>query len=270
MHPPAYGEINGTYEKKVPCARVAWPAHRFARALSSERLEHHQKHDADHEEGRYLIDDPEKLLGIRPLIGGKGLDPAGEKPVHRRQGQDQSKLGIEPVLRPKPALVQGQAETEEPRREHGRVDDRPQQPALHDLEGLRLHRARLGHKVVHEQARQIEHAGHPGDHRNDVEGFDPVVQVMRRQPHRTRSIMRSTWAIGVSGTMPCPRLKMKGMSRNPARTSSTARSRAAPPETSINGSRFPCTAARPSMHSRANFRSTVQSRLTALTATSLT
>jgi hypothetical protein len=53
--------------------------------------------------------------------------------------------------------------------------------------------------VIDEQPRQIEHARHPGDDRDDVQGFEPEIH---GYPPRTRLSMRSTFAIGVSGKMP--------------------------------------------------------------------
>src|SRR6185437_11468747 len=52
----------------------------------------------------------------------------------------------------------------------------------------------------------------------------------------------STWAIGVSGRMPWPRLKICGLPFMAVRISSTARSSAAPPAIRVMGSRLPCTA----------------------------
>src|SRR5690606_3005164 len=99
--------------------------------------------------------------------------------------------------------------------------------------------------VVNEQARQIEDTGHPGDHRDDVDGDEPGIEAGHAEPPclRTRATRRSTCAIGVCGTMPWPRLKMK---RSPASRSmirSTALSRASPPATRIIGSRLPWTTA---------------------------
>src|SRR5258706_11000488 len=56
-----------------------------------------------------------------------------------------------------------------------------------------------------------------------------------------RAMSRSTFATGVSGRMPWPRLKMKARPRVWLRMSSTARSSASPPAISTMGSRLPWT-----------------------------
>ena len=61
---------------------------------------------------------------------------------------------------------------------------------------------------------------------------------------RTRATSRSTWAIGVSGRMPWPRLKIWARPAKPSSTRSTPSSSARPPATSASGSRLPCSASR--------------------------
>ena len=149
-----------------------------------------------------------------------------------------------------------------------------QQPALHDLEGFRLLGARLRLAVIDEQPRQIEHAGHPGDHRDDVERLEPVVQhptadSCRVHLPRIAPACCSTWAIGVSGRMPCPRLKMKGRREGVQhRIDLPIERRAAGDQhqrIEIALHRRP----RLWIRSRANPRSTIQSSPTASTGTSL-
>ncbi len=60
----------------------------------------------------------------------------------------------------------------------------------------------------------------------------------------TRPTSRSTWAIGVSGKMPWPRLKIKGAAAEPFQDFARPRNRARRrPASSARGSRLPCTGA---------------------------
>src|SRR3981081_4678519 len=68
-----------------------------------------------------------------------------------------------------------QIEPAEPGHAHRRIDDRFQQPVFHHLESLGLLRSGLGLAMIDEQPRQIEHAGHPGDDPDHMQGFDPFV-----------------------------------------------------------------------------------------------
>src|SRR5271156_717310 len=72
---------------------------------------------------------------------------------------------------------------------------------------------------------------------------------------RTRRIICSTWAIGVSGRIPGPRLKTCAFETKPERARSTPAPRAAPPATSASRSRLPCEANVPGNSARAAFGS---------------
>ena len=69
-----------------------------------------------------------------------------------------------------------------PGRDHRRVDDLLQQAPLHHLEALALGRTGPQLAVVDIEPRQIEHAGHPGDHRDDVERLGPRDRATARNP----------------------------------------------------------------------------------------
>src|SRR5271165_3600102 len=77
---------------------------------------------------------------------------------------------------------------------------------------------------------------------------------------RTRAIIRSTWATGVSGRMPWPRLKMCALDPKPWSTRSIPSSSAAPPATRASGSRLPCSARSPGKAATAAAGSTAVSR----------
>src|SRR5579872_2135076 len=84
LHLPAFGEMPPTYENNARCARVS------ARGNSlfgdrSERLHHHQDHDGDHEDSRYLIDYTIKFLTVLIFVGGKVFHPTHKQSVHGRK-----------------------------------------------------------------------------------------------------------------------------------------------------------------------------------------
>src|SRR5579859_1283280 len=86
---------------------------------------------------------------------------------------------------------------------------------------------------------------------------------------RSLSINAATCSGGVSGTMPWPRLKMKGTPLVTSRIWSTARSSAAPPLTSRIGSRLPCRVKRGDSFSTAQDNFCEESRLMPSTPVSL-
>src|SRR5258705_7020408 len=63
-------------------------------------------------------------------------------------------------------------------------------------------------------------------------------------PLLTRATNCATCASGVSGRIPWPRLKMKGVPWVALKIPSTARSKASPPAINTMGSRLPCTTVR--------------------------
>src|SRR5262249_59622931 len=93
---------------------------------------------------------------------------------------------------------------------------------------------------------------HQSFSRHDVQGLKPEQHPPRPQSktlhqrhRRTRSTSLATFAGDVSGTIPCPRLKMNGFGESAVRISSTRRSITSPPTANKSGSRLPCTTARP-------------------------
>src|SRR5712671_5554064 len=201
-------------------------------SLLSKRLDHHQDHDTDHQYGRYLIDYSVEFLIVLILIEIEFAYPSDKKSMDRRHGQHQNYFGVEPARHVKPP-IKGEPETQNPTCHHGGIDDDPQKPLLHHLESLRLLGTGLGSAMIDKQARQVEHTGHPGNDRDDVQGLEPRIEARRLQPdqngqpHRngdkprdgsysgscsgthgaapyplTRCRTRSTWSIGVSGTVP--------------------------------------------------------------------
>src|SRR5690348_631381 len=101
--------------------------------------------------------------------------------------------------------------------------------------------------MIDVEPRKQEQPGHPEDDEGHVGGLDPwVSQAKEAGPvaHFSPFTMLSscsTCAIGVSGMMPCPRLKMCGRSANASRIRLTALVIALPPAIKASGSRLPCT-----------------------------
>src|SRR3546814_9508126 len=73
--------------------------------------------------------------------------------------------------------------------------------------------------MINKEARHHEQARHQKDDEDHMRRLDPqhrrpqktrpVHSALTLYPPRTRPIICSTWAIGVSGTMPWPRLKIR-------------------------------------------------------------
>ena len=141
---------------------------------------------SDHQDGRYFVDNSIEFL--RMPVAGRRRNPGRSATACRAPPTSPAPARAWRAARARRTSRRSQAshKPEHPGRDHRRIDDRPQQPALHHLEGFRLPRARLGLAVIDEQPRQIEHAGHPGDDRDDVQGLHPLrtwrVSVLPAQP----------------------------------------------------------------------------------------
>src|SRR5271166_5227290 len=159
-------------------------------AAHSKRFQHHENNDQDHQRCRYLIDYTIECLRMAVAVSGKIFYPPGEKPMQGGQYDHQRELCLQPSRREPPVVrigpQPGKPKAKHPRRDHRRVDDGTEKPALHHLERFRLYRSLPGRAVIDKQAGQIEHSGHPGDHRNDVECFDPPVNVHAGSPRSTQ------------------------------------------------------------------------------------
>src|SRR5215216_1344636 len=181
MHPPTFGEMSERYEKTGFRARGPSPAPPWLppeKIGPSEWLYDGKDHDADHQDGRHFVNHAVITLAVPVLIGRKVAHISRQHAVEARQQQDQHELGLHP-----PCVDEAVRPDEPypgcPRYDHRWVDDLREQPMLHHLERLRLLRATLGATVVNEQPRQIKHAGHPRDHRHDVQGQDPRIKSLR-------------------------------------------------------------------------------------------
>ena len=60
-------------------------------APGSERFQHHEDNDRDHQHRGYFVDKPVESLRVGVAVGGEILDPAGEQAVHRRKGRGQAR-----------------------------------------------------------------------------------------------------------------------------------------------------------------------------------
>src|SRR5690349_15838792 len=106
-----------------------------------------------------------------------------------------------------------QHQAEDPDHQHGGAkDDRPRAILAFDP-GPVFGRTRRRRMMVDVEARQQEQACHPEDDEGDVGRLYPRIgcsQETDELAHAsplTSAINSSTWAIGVSCWMPCPRLK---------------------------------------------------------------
>src|SRR5581483_2710456 len=70
-------------DKKRPHHRQEAKRNLLKKRERSERFQHHQEHDQDHDRGRYLIDNSIESLRMPVIVGGKILDPAREQAVCR-------------------------------------------------------------------------------------------------------------------------------------------------------------------------------------------
>src|ERR1700730_9920073 len=93
------GEINPTYEKKVPCAS----------GITLKWLQHRQDHDTDHQDRRHLIDNSIKFCGMLVMIIGKIAHPAHHETVHGREHEDEKDLRMQPA-RTEPAALPAEPE----------------------------------------------------------------------------------------------------------------------------------------------------------------
>src|SRR5271166_6750485 len=154
------GEVNPTYEKKVPCAsgwhlpsvetcRHVISRNGPTRALS-EWFHHRQHHDAYHQDRRHLIDNAIKFPGMPVVVAGKVAHPAHQQSVHSREHEDEKNLCLQPTGS-KPATGKAEPETQRPDHQHRWVGDDLEESAFHHLERLGLLRAGRSVTVVDEE-----------------------------------------------------------------------------------------------------------------------
>ena len=183
----------------------------------SERLDDHEDHDADHQQGRHFVHDAEEALGLPVAVLGKRAAPAGHHHMGAGQADHEGQLGVNPAHLEPARIQHQQRDAEDPGRYHRRVHDGTQQPALHHLEGFRSFRTDRDVAVVDEQPRQIQQPRHPGDDADDVKRLDPVVK--QSDPslfsrHGTFGLRR--WGRLPSGCLSSPlRAALEGVRANP-------------------------------------------------------
>src|SRR5476649_232191 len=165
--------------------RICWPPEHTCSHAWLERLEHHEKDNADHHYRRHFV--PTAIEACRPRVAilGECRAPEAVEVVHQREAEDERHLHLPPTGMP-PLTLPGEQQAEHPDQDRRRVHDAVHQAALHHLEGLALHRALLGISVIDEQARQVEQPGHPRDHRDDVQSLQHVVEHQASSAARTR------------------------------------------------------------------------------------
>jgi hypothetical protein len=90
--------------------------------------------------------------------------------MQRQQREHEHQLDVQPNAG-KP-LPEPEPHPEDGGEHYARHHDAEVQPALHDLEAFQAERI-FRHGVIDEKARQLEKAGVPGHHEDDVERLDP-------------------------------------------------------------------------------------------------
>ena len=135
--------------------------------------------DGDHE-GDLVGHSPE-AFGSGPATVGEGFTRQAEIVVPGGEREGASDHDSQPGRRQNPpahaaAILPSQDAAQNEHRDHRRIHDDPQQLALHHLEGLVDHGAHFRPRVVGEKTRQIEEPAHPGDHRQNVQPSQDVVE----------------------------------------------------------------------------------------------
>uniref|UniRef100_A0A0N4ZW61 LigA n=1 Tax=Parastrongyloides trichosuri TaxID=131310 RepID=A0A0N4ZW61_PARTI len=216
-----HGSPQRNHERPV---RVKALRQRATASLASRPLEtpfhrHRQHHDDGQDEGNLIGHAPE-AAGIFRRSRRDLLALPRQEAVPARQQKDADQLGHHPrLVREGPVGAVAAAQPQQPAAEdegqdHGRIDDDAQQTRLPDTQqglhlaaqGLRLG-VLLG--VIGEQARQEEHAGHPGDHRQDVKPAGQIVIVHVASPQAALEALEQPdgqafkWAHGPPCEDPC-------------------------------------------------------------------
>src|SRR6476659_11439753 len=82
-------------------------------STQSERLDHHQNDDRDHENGRHFIDNAIEFLRMAVAVSGKIACAAEEKAMQTGQHEDQGDFGLQPAGGV-PVPLPGKPEAEHP------------------------------------------------------------------------------------------------------------------------------------------------------------
>ena len=135
----------------------------FLRAAESRQQQHRQFIEP-------AIPDVAVTVAVMPEIGHE----LATVNVVSHQGAQQGELDVQPHLIPEhhPAVVIQHPESEYQREHRTWCRDAVKQFALHDLEAV-YRRLVFAHRVIHEQPRQIEKAGEPGHHADEMPCLQP-------------------------------------------------------------------------------------------------
>ncbi|MDT4871341.1 hypothetical protein FQZ97_1064640 [compost metagenome] len=91
------------------------------------------------------------------------------------QQDHQGQLGVHPALGQPGGIEDEHPDAEDQGGEHRRQHDAAVELALHHAEAFAAGLV-LAHRVVDEESRQVEQAGEPADHGDDVHGFEPEIK----------------------------------------------------------------------------------------------
>src|SRR6185503_3727492 len=103
---------------------------------------HGKDHYKDHQYRGNFVKDPIETFGVGVAVSFEIPPAADQKPVDAAHHDHQHELDPQPQIEIG-AGDPGQARSQNPRRDHGRIDDRLDQLALHHFEALRPFRSRL-------------------------------------------------------------------------------------------------------------------------------
>src|SRR3989442_2145234 len=138
---------------------------------ASERLEDNQEHRGEQHERGELVEPaiPHVCAGI--AVGGEVAQQPTAPDVIADQERDQGDLGVQPA-RGAAEPAEPQPDAEDDGQDRARRHESPVELALHQLEAL--DRGSVGgHRVIDEEARQVEKPREPGHHEDDVQRFHP-------------------------------------------------------------------------------------------------
>lgn len=139
--------------------------------LRSERFDDNQDHDGQQHEHRYFIKDAEPLVAARVDAFFELLQERTAGVVIADHQHHQQQLGVHPARHFRAVLHVDQDRAEH-HGEHRQPHRKPVQLARHERQALGGGGVGL-HRQVDEDARQVEHAGHPADDEENVQRLNP-------------------------------------------------------------------------------------------------
>ena len=139
-------------------------------AVKLERLGHRQDDHGDQDQHRELVEPAVPDVAVAVVVVFEVCDQFAAVNMVGDECRDEGELGVQPAAAD--AVAEPEPGAEDNCQYRARGHDAVEELALHDLEALAAD-AVVAHGVVHEQAREIEQPGEPGDHENNVQRLEP-------------------------------------------------------------------------------------------------